>query len=151
MEKHFCRVRSAQDIIISVSLLLAGTVLMFLPYGGVGVTMGGFFMFLVGGLFLYLFKSAYREDGDKNLYHKKELYFRRELLGAIEDALESDPTSIDMKQEGFGWTIKLNLYYSVKADKAYLQLFEYIPYNYEPCTQMLEYKISQITNLINSK
>ena len=152
MEKQFCRVRSAKDVAISVTLLVAGMALMLLPYGGVGVTIGGFFLFLLGGLFLSQFKSVYKDkDGDNNVYLKKELFFRRELLQDILDAVESHPQTIDMKKEGLGWTIKLNLYYCIKADKAYLQLFEYVPYNYEPCSQMLEYKVNQIANLLKAK
>lgn len=147
MDKEFCRVRSAKDIVISVSLIILGIILFFLPYG-IGIKIGGFFLFLLGSLFLWLFKSVYKELGDKTIYHKKELFFRRELLNSILKGVISDPKSIDTTAEGLGWTIKLNVYYSKSADKGYIQLFEYVPYNYEPCTEMLEYRINQIDNLI---
>ena len=147
MEKEFCRVRSASDIAISVTLIILGIVLFLLPYG-IGIKIGGFFLFLLGSLFLWLFKSVYKETGEKNIYHKRELYFRRELLNPILKGVVSDPHSIDTSAEGLGWTIKLNVYYSKSADKGYIQLFEYVPYNYEPCTEMLEYRINQIDNLI---
>ncbi len=147
MEKKFCRVRSVKDITISVSLIVAGLLLMFIP-SAVGANIGGFFLLLVGALFLYLFKSVYKEEGGKEIYQKKELLFRREQLDEIQKALDSNPNKIDLKGQGQGWTIKLNIYYSKSADKAYLQLFEYIPYNYEPCTPMLEFKIGQIEKLI---
>ena len=147
MDKEFCRVRSAKDIVISVSLIILGIILFFLPYG-IGIKIGGFFLFLLGSLFLWLFKSVYKETGEKTVYHKRELYFRRELLNPILKGVVSDPHSIDISAEGLGWTIKLNVYYSKSADKGYIQLFEYIPYNYEPCTEMLEYRINQIDNLI---
>lgn len=73
------------------------------------------------------------------------------ILHTIRDAVLSDPNQIDMTKEGMGWTVKLNIYYSRKADKGYIQLYEYIPYNYEPRTQMLEYRISQIEKLLAKK
>lgn len=147
MDKTFYRVRSTKDITISVSFIIAGIILMFIP-SAVGANIGGFFLLLIGTLFLFLFKSVYKEEGGKDIYHKKELLFRRENLNEIQDALLSNPNKIDLKGQGQGWTIKLNMYYSISADKAYLQLFEYIPYNYEACTQMLEYKIVQVEKLI---
>ncbi len=147
MDKEFYRVRSASDIAISVTLIILGIVLFLLPYG-IGIKIGGFFLLLLGSLFLWLFKSVYKETGEKNIYHKRELYFRRDLLNSILKGVVSDPHSIDTTAEGLGWTIKLNVYYSKSADKGYIQLFEYVPYNYEPCTEMLEYRINQIDNLI---
>lgn len=147
MEKHFIQVRSGKDKAISFSLLVSGIVLMFLPYG-VGCNIGGFFLFLLGGVFLYLLKSVYKEKDGTEIYHKKELMFRRELLDKIQDAVLSNPNRIDTSDEGKGWTIKVSLFYSQKADKGYIQLFEYIPYSYEPCTPMLQYNYNQISNLI---
>ena len=74
MENQFCRVRSAQDIIISVSLIVVGFVFMFLPYG-TGLNIGGFFLILIGALFLALFKSHYKELETNHVYEKKEFYF----------------------------------------------------------------------------
>ena len=147
MEKKFYRVRSTKDITISVSLIVAGAILMFIP-SAVGANIGGFFLLLLGILFLYLFKSVYKEEGGKDIYRMKELLFRREQLDEIQKALDSNPNKINLKGQGQGWTIKLTIYYSTSADKAYMQLFEYIPYKYEPYTQMLEYKIDQIEKLI---
>lgn len=147
MENQFCRVRSAKDIIISVSLIVAGFVLMFLPYG-TGLNIGGFFLFLIGGTFLFLFKSVYKELGTNDVYEKKEFYFPQESTNVILKAVLSNPNSIDLSLEGKGKTVKLNIYYSNKAGKAYLRLYEYIPYMYEPITEVLEYNTKEISNLI---
>ena len=150
MKPHFYRVRSVKDIVISVTLIIAGIALMSYP-SEIGITILGMFLFLIGSLFLYLFKSVYKKEGTKEIYHKRELQFRREILQTIQDAVLSDPNQIDMTKEGLGWTVKLNIYFSREADKGYIQLYEYIPYNYEPCTQMLEYRINQIDKLLNKK
>lgn len=147
MENQFSRVRSAKDIIISVSLIVSGFVLMFLPYG-TGMNIGGFFLFLVGALFLMLFKSHYKELETNDVYEKKVLYFPQESINAILKSVISNPNSIDISKEGQGKTVKLNIYYSYKADNAYLRLYEYIPYSYEPITEVKHYSIKEVSNLI---
>ena len=82
------------------------------------------------------------------MYHKKELYFRKDTLKSLREAVLTDPGSIELSNIGKGWTLKLNLYYNKRTGKAYLQLFEYLPYNYEPVTDMLEYDIAEIKGLI---
>ena len=147
MEFQFCRVRSAKDLFISLSLIVLGFILMFLPYG-VGMNIGGFFLFLLGAIFLFLFKSVYTLNGGKEKYVGKEFYFSQEHNHALLKAVLDNPKSIDLSAEGRGKTIKLNLYYSIEGGKAYLQLFEYIPYAYEPLTAMLEYDVKEVSNLI---
>ena len=58
MKPHFYRVRSVKDIVISVTLIIAGIALMSYP-SEIGITILGMFLFLIGSLFLYLFKSVY--------------------------------------------------------------------------------------------
>lgn len=147
MENQFSRVRSAKDILISVSLIIAGFVLMFLPYG-TGMNIGGFFLLLIGALFLMLFKSVYKEQGTNDTYEKKELYFNQESVNAVLKSVLSNPNSIELSTEGQGKTVRLDIYYSKKADKAYLRLYEYIPYMYEPVTEVLHYNIKEVSNLI---
>ena len=147
MEFQFCSVRSAKDLFISLSLIVLGFVFMFLPYG-VGMNIGGFFLFLIGAIFLFLFKSVYTLNGGKEKYVKREFYFSQEQNHTILKAVLDNPKSIDLSAEGSGKTIKLNLYYSTEGGKAYLQLFEYVPYEYEPLTAMLEYDVKEVSNLI---
>ena len=82
------------------------------------------------------------------IYEKKELYFHQEYTNAILKSVISNPNSIDLSIEGQGKTVRLNIYYSNKADKAYLRLYEYIPYMYEPITEVLQYNIKDVSNLI---
>ncbi|MBO7305556.1 MAG: hypothetical protein J6U47_02375 [Bacteroidales bacterium] len=70
MNQIFSRVRSASDIIISCSLMVAGAALMLLPYG-VGLNMAGFFLLAIGILFIFVYKSAYKLEGTTELYRRK--------------------------------------------------------------------------------
>ena len=66
----------------------------------------------------------------------------------ISSALESKPNSIDLTQADKGNAVKLDIYYSKSSGKAYLQLFEYIPYRYEPCSRLYEYDVEKVDKLI---
>ena len=66
----------------------------------------------------------------------------------IANAIASKPDSIDLSEENKGNAIKLDIYYSKSTGKAYIQLFEYVPYTYQPCSKMYEYDLSKINKLI---
>ena len=66
----------------------------------------------------------------------------------ISSALESNPSSIDLNEANKGNALKLDIYYNNASGKAYMQLFEYIPYRYEPCSKMYEYETGRIEKLL---
>lgn len=147
MEKTFIRVRSVKDIVISASLIILGSGLVALPTGA-GVNIAGFFMILAGIILAFVLRSGYKdtETGEKFLF--KEYYFQQAMNTAISSALESRPDSIDLNEANKGNALKLDIYYSRRCSKAYLQLFEYIPYKYEPCSKMYEYETERVEKLL---
>ena len=147
MEKTFVRVHSAKDIIISVSFIVLGSVLVALPTG-TGVNVAGFFMIFAGLLLALFMRTGYKDIDSGERFLKKEHYFQQAMNEAICSVLESKPEAIDLSEEDKGNAVKLDVYYSKAAGKAYLQLFEYIPYKYEPCSKMYEHQISRIEKLI---
>ena len=64
------------------------------------------------------------------------------------DALKSKPETIDLNEANKGNALKLDLFYSKSNGKAYMQLYEYVPYRYEPCSLMYEYEIAEVQKLI---
>ena len=147
MNQNFSRVRSANDIIISCSLMVAGAALMLLPYG-VGLNMAGFFLLAIGLLFIFVYKSAYKLEGTTELYRRKELYFKHEELEKIKKALSSKTPQLDISEEGKGKSLKLDIFYSRKSGKGFVKLYEYVPHTYEPLTDSKEFSIGQIEQLI---
>lgn len=147
MEKTFVRVHSAKDIIISVSLIVLGSVLVALPTG-VGINVAGFFMIFTGLLLALFMRTGYKDIDSGERYQKKEHYFQQAMNSVISSVLENKPEAIDLAEEEKGNAVKLDIYYSKTSGKAYLQLFEYIPYRYEPCSRMYEHQISRIEKLI---
>ena len=147
MEKEFVRVRSVKDIIIFLSLLILGSVLIMLPTG-TAVNITGFFLIFAGIILALVLKTAYKDLDTGIKYQKKERFFQQAMNAAISSALASKPDSVDLGEEDKGNAVRLDVYFSKSAGKAYLQLFEYVPYKYEPCSKIYEYEIEKVQNLI---
>lgn len=147
MEKTFVRVRSVKDIVLFASLIIIGSVLVALPTGA-GVNIAGFFMIFAGLIIALVMKTGYKDAETGTRYRKTEHYFQQAMNSVISSALESKPQSIDLSQADKGNAVKLDIYYSNNSGKAYLQLFEYVPYTYEPCSRMFEYQVAEVENLI---
>lgn len=147
MENQFTSAHSNKDIISSVSLILIGSALIAAPVG-VSLNIIGAIVFISGIIMIFILKSSFknREDGKK--YSKKEFYFTNNKREALIAAIDSAPETINIDKNEVGNAIRLDLYYSKDAGKAYLQLFEYVPYQYEPCSAQKEYSIDKIAELI---
>ena len=147
MEKTFIRVHSIKDIVIFISLLILGSILVTVPTGD-AVNITGFFLVFAGVILALVLKTGYKDVETNEKYIKKERYFQQAMHTAIADAIASKPDSIDLSQENKGNAIKLDIYFSKATGKAYIQLFEYVPYTYQPCSKMYEYEISKVAKLI---
>ena len=147
MEKTFTKVRSIKDIVIFVSLALVGIILIVLPIGE-AASITGFFLIIAAGILAFVLKSAYKDLETNEKFLKKERYFQQTEHTAISSAIASKPESVDLTQEDKGNTLRLDIYYSKASDNAYLQLFEYVPYAYQPCSKMYVYERSEVAKLI---
>ena len=147
MEKTFIRVRSIKDIVIFISLIILGTVLIASPVGE-AANIAGFFIIFTGAILAFVLKSGYKDADTNEKYLKKERYFQQASHTSISSAIASDPETVDLSQENKGNALRLDVYYSKSAGKACIQLFEYVPYTYQPCTKMYEYEISKVTKLL---
>lgn len=147
MENNFSRVRSAQDIIISSVMAAAGILLVILPTS-VPVNILGFTLAFAGIVMFLVLKSSYvyGKTGEKLV--KKERFFPASKMESISRALATDPEKVDLSTENSGNGLRLDVYYSRKSGHAYAQLFEYIPYKYQPCSQLFEYQLKDSNALI---
>ncbi len=147
MEKKFVRVRSIKDIVIFTSLIVLGSVLVALPTGA-GINIAGFFMIFAGIVLALVLRTGYKDAESGERFQLKEHYFLQAMNSAISNALESDPESIDLNESEKGNALKLDIYFSKASGKAYMQLFEYVPYRYEPCSKIYEYETGKIEKLL---
>ena len=146
MEKTFNRVRSIKDIVTFATLVVLGSILIALPTSA-SINITGFFLIFAGLILALVLKTGYAdENGGK--YQKKERYFQQAMNAEICSALASNPDSVDLSEEDKGNGIRLDIYFCKSSAKAYAQLFEYVPYRYEPCSKMYEYELSKVSKLI---
>ena len=147
MEKEFIRVRSIKDIVIFVSLIVAGSVLIALPTGA-AVNITGFFLIFAGLILALAMKTGHKDPSTGETFMKKELYFQQTQHAAIMSAIAAKPESVDMREAEKGNSLKRDIYYRKSSGKAYLQLFEYVPYKYEPCSKVYEHELCKVEKLI---
>lgn len=146
MEKEFIRVRSVKDIIITSTIIVCGCIMLAWP-DSQSISVAGFFTLFAGILLGFIMKSGYKDSESGIYYCKKEHYFAQSLKNDIINKLSDNLKSINFKNQDNGNGLRLDVYYSKKAGKAYIQLFEYIPYKYEPCSQMIEHSLSDVTEI----
>ena len=147
MEKEFIRVRSIKDIVIFVSLIVAGSVLIALPTGA-AVNITGFFLIFAGFILALVMKTGHKDAASGEVFAKKEIYFQHAMYPALSSAVTSRPESVDLTEADKGSAIRLDVYFNRSTGKAYLQLFEYVPHSYQPCSSVHEHAIKRIEKLI---
>lgn len=147
MNKEFTRVRSVKDIIISSVLLIGGAVLVALPTA-TSINIIGFFMIFAGIILSLVLKTGYKDNETGVRYCKTERFFAQSMRQDILDAIATKPESINLSEEDKGNGIRLDIYHSKESNKAYIQLFEYIPYKYEPCSRLYEYELKNANKIL---
>lgn len=147
MNQQFIKIRSLKDIIISSSVILAGFILTLLSLG-TGVTLAGCTIIVVGIILALILKSGYRKVNNPGIYYKKELFFEPKHKIELLRAIEHNPAKIDLSDEGKGLSIRLDLYYSRVSERAFLQLFEYVPYEYVAVGEIAECDRRDVKHII---
>ena len=136
MDCNFIRVRSVKDITVSLAFIISGALCMFTEESE-PITILGFFLLIAGMFLIFILKTGYKEISTGTLYKKSEHYFAQSIKDDIIRQLNTDPSSLSFKEEDKGTGLRLDIYTNSKGC-AYYQLFEYIPYKYEPCSRVFK-------------
>ena len=147
MEKTFTRVRSTKDIVISASIIICGALLTALPDSD-SLNILGFVLLFTGLILIMVLKSAYKDNETGAKYRKKERFFETCQREPLTNLISGKTRKADLSAEDKGNGLRLDIYHSQQTGKAYVQLYEYVPYKYEPCTCMHEHDIENVTELI---
>lgn len=147
MKKNFTKIRSIKDITISAFIIITGTTIS-ATIDGNGAIWGGCSLIILGAILALVLKSSYKDMETGEVFKKREFTFQQKMKSTLLSAITSSPEKIDISSEGIGEGVRLEIFYSKKSGKAYLQLFEYVPFQYHPCSEMYEYKTERIKNLV---
>lgn len=137
--------RTATDIAIPASLFVLAILLIVLPTP-VSARFCGFLLLIVGAALPAILKTGWQDPKTKERYCKKEIFFPRGCKARVLDALENHT---DISGEAKGEGLLMEIYYSKQSRKAFIRLFEYVPYKYEPVSPTFEYATDEITKLVN--
>lgn len=146
MEREFIRVRSAKDIFTTLILITAGGIMIALPTSQ-AVNVAGFFLIFAGLVLGIILKTGYKDTESGINYYKKERFFAQNLRDDIARKIQGNLNGINLAEEDKGNGLRLDIYYSKASGKAFIQLFEYIPYKYEPCSKMYEHSLTDAADL----
>ena len=147
MEQRFIKVRSIKDIVKFTSLITIGLVFTAIPEV-VEAHLAGYALISIGAVLTFFLKSGFKDIETQEIYFKREFLFSGNMKTSILSAIASSPESIDISQEDKGQELILQMYYGKTSGKAYLQLFEFVPHQYVPCSEVYEYENSKIANLL---
>lgn len=146
MNKEFTRVRTITDLTISFIISISGILLVIFPTS-VSVNILGFFMIITGIILLAVLKTGWRDTETKEQYHRKVKFFSKDIKDEIMDNLENHIENIDIPKNNIGTGLKMEVYYNRR--QAFVNLYEYIPYSYEPVSSTFEYSADKIEKLIS--
>lgn len=146
MNKEFSRVRSGRDILISSLLIIVGATCVILPTG-VSVNILGCCLAIFGIVLLFMLKTQ-RKDIESGIRYKLKIkYYSPKRKDEILKALSDRPSGIDWFENGSEEGLRLDIFYSKAADKVFVRCYEYIPYEYQSCSDWFALKMSETGNL----
>lgn len=131
MEKNFIKVRSFGNILVSFSFMLAGIACLYFPASDILQLFGGLLL-LAGVLLGWWLKTDYKDPNTGERFKKKVRNYSCGGKEYLQTAI-ADPEHFDSSRVGDGQQLKLTILYSRK--QAYLQLSEYVPHSYVPCSE----------------
>ena len=143
MEIKLKKVHTAKDLIISAIVLAAGIGLYLVNAG-----LGG--IIAVCGLLMLLFcKGGYKREGEDIILHKKALDVAHSCRDSLKGFMEGKDVEPEVNTSLSGGVIRLEAYYNADAAIAYVQLFDFSNYTYEPATGIVELRGPKADKLIS--
>ena len=147
MEDKFVKVSSTNNKIISLSVIIAGCILLAIPMVTVA-NLIGVVLFITGIVLIFALKSNYKCVETGETFCKKEFYFEDNKKEKLLTAIKNNPENIDITDADKGNALCLEIFYSKKTGKAILQLYKYVPYQYEPCSEIKECEYNKIEKIV---
>lgn len=132
MEIKLKKVHTAKDLLISAFVLAAGIGLYFV-HAGLGAVIA-----ICGLLMLLLYKGGYKREGESIVLQKKAFDVSHACRDSLKGFLEGKDVDPEVKTNLNGGVIRIEAYYNITASVAYVQLFDFSNYTYEPATEMVE-------------
>lgn len=147
MESRFVKKRTLSDYIISISLILLGILLLLLSASS-SMVIAGAMIAIVGIILFFVLKSVWKEKGTSDIYQQKVRYYKKSQKADLLKSFDKELKGLDQigQEESAEKSLRMDLYFSEKANKLYCRLYEYVPYEYFPVTALLSFPLDQVRN-----
>ena len=143
MENNFTRTRSTSNIAVSILTVVIGCVCTLVPESD-SINIFGVLAIFTGFILFFTLKSEYVHNESGKKYKKSSLSYSREAKNTLVKAIAKPE---DYKNEfSQGESIMLLIFHN--KENAYMQLLEYIPHQYVPCSEIYKHDISKVKNFI---
>ena len=142
MEIKFKKVHTTKDLVISAIVLAAGIGLIFVK------PVLGIFIALLGVLMLLLYKDGFKREGEEILLQKKAFDIAHSCRDSLKGFLEGKNVEPEVNTDLSGGVIRMEAYYNAASAVAYVQLFDFSNYTYEPATEVVELRGPRAEKLI---
>lgn len=150
MNREFQKMRTRMDVAISSITFIVGIVLVVLPTS-VSINIFGSCMIVVGILLVTFLKTGWQDTETKEYYCKKKLFFHQKNKSQLLKALEEHAEIMAVSDKENGDGLMMEIYYNRQNKKAYINLFEFVPYEYKTIGLAFEYSVDEIEKLIGIK
>jgi len=149
MTKEFSRARSTRDLVLSVLLIVVGLLCVVFKTP-VSVNILGCCIIILGLVLLFMLKTL-RKDSETGLkYYFKTRFYPAKRKDEVLKALSGNAGTIDWSESGGAEeSLRVDIYYNRAANKAYIQCFEFIPYEYRSCSDWFEVDLDKSGNLLS--
>ena len=99
---------------------------------------------------LLLYKGGYKREGEDVVLHKKALDVAHSCRDSLKGFLEGKDVEPEVKTSLDGGVVRLEAYFNAAAAIAYVQLFDFSNYTYEPATEIVELHGAKAEKLISN-
>ena len=93
-------------------------------------------------------RTRWQHKQDGGLSVAKSIYYSKENLASVSKALKEEPARLAGESVGDNGSLRLDILYCPDNGKAFGQLYEYVPYEYTPCSDVYRWNVETIEKLI---
>ena len=145
MDQTIRKSRTSYDMLFSMVIVFIGIAACAISHSG-AITLMGILFIITGIICWMILKSGYVDTTTSRSIKKEEAYFPVEYKQNLIDAVLNNPERLNELPNSPMNTMKVHLFHN--DTDLYLQLFEYIPCEYKPCTKLIKHKMCDLSKLI---
>ena len=144
MKEKIYKVHAPKDLIVSAMILMLGVGLFFVNrIAGVSMAVAAVVLFLI-------YKSGYKMEGSDVLLKNKNLELSRHCRASVLDFIQGKSQELHLIHGNDGGTILLQTWFNKEEHVAYVCLSDYVDFDFQKVTEILQLSDEQAQKLISA-